>query len=97
MSFEFTNVPSTFMRLMNSILHHFLSKFVLVYFQDILVFSHSEEEYLEHLCQVIEALHENELITNLKNCFFLMNRYLFFRFIVSAEDIHVDEKKIEVI
>lgn len=46
MSFRLTNAPNTFMRLMNQGLHHFLLKFIMIYFDDILIFSHSKEERL---------------------------------------------------
>jgi hypothetical protein len=70
MSFGLTNVPSTFMRLMNEVLHAFIGHFVVVYFDDILIYSKSLEEHLEHLRVVFNALRDARLFGNLANCTF---------------------------
>ena len=64
------NAPSTFQRLMNSVMHGFIDKFVLVYLDDILVYSNNEDEHEAHLRQVFDQLREHKLQAKLKNCEF---------------------------
>ena len=64
------NAPSTFQRLMNSVMHGFIDKFVLVYLDDVLVYSNNEDEHEAHLRQVFDQFREHLLQAKLKECAF---------------------------
>ena len=94
MPFGLTNALSTFTRLMNHALRAFLSRFVVVYFDDILVYSKSLDEHIKHLHCVLPVLREEKLYANLKTCSFCLDKVVFLGYLVSGKRLAVDEEKV---
>ncbi|GJU39625.1 putative nucleotidyltransferase, ribonuclease H [Tanacetum coccineum] len=97
MPFGLTNAPAVFMDLMNRIFHEFLDKFVIVFIDDILVFSKSKEEHEDHLRTVLQILRQEKLYAKFSKCEFWLSRVAFLGHIVSSEGITMDPAKVEAI
>ncbi|GJZ22727.1 putative reverse transcriptase domain-containing protein [Tanacetum coccineum] len=97
MPFGLTNAPAVFMDLMNRVFHEFLDKFVIVFIDDILVFSKSKEEHEEHLRTVLQILRQEKLYAKFSKCEFWLSKVAFLGHIVSAEGITMDPAKVEAI
>jgi hypothetical protein len=95
--FRLTNAPATFMCLMNSIFSQYLDKFVLVFIDDILIYSKIEEEHEEHLRIVLQTLRKHKLYAKFDKCDFYQKKIQYLGHVISAEGIAVDLGKIRAI
>ena len=93
MPFGLSNAPSTYMRLINEVLKDFIGKFLVVYLDDILIFSMSKEEYLEHIRIVLSKLKEEHLTINLDKCDFMKQELVYLGFVLLQVDLKMDEEK----
>jgi hypothetical protein len=85
------------MRLMNHILRPLIGKSVVVYFDDILIYSQNLEDHVQHVREVLCILRHEKLYANLPKCTFAQNKLVFLGFVVSANGIEVDSSKVEAI
>jgi hypothetical protein len=90
MSFGLTNAPAHFMYLMNSVFIPELDKFVVIFIDDILVYSANEEEHEEHLRIVLTRLREHKLYAKFSKCEFWLKKVPFLGHVLSGEGISVD-------
>jgi hypothetical protein len=95
MSFGLTNAPTYFMYLMNKVFMDYLDKFMIVFIDDILIFSKNEEEHDEHLRLVLQKLRENQLYAKLNKCEFWLKEVSFRGHIISEGGIFVDPSKVK--
>ena len=85
------------MSLMNGVFHSYLDKFVLVFLDDILIYSKSEKEHEEHLRLVLQCLRDNQLYANVAKCDFFQSEIQYLGHVISGEGISVDPAKIQAI
>ena len=90
MPFCLTNAPTAFMDLMNRVFQPYLDRFVIIFIDDILVYSGSSEEHFEHLRIVLQTLRERQLYAKLSKCQFWLGRVAFLGHVISAEGVSVD-------
>jgi hypothetical protein len=96
-SFGLTNAPDVFMCLMNRVFRYYLDKFVIVFLDDILVYSKIEEEHEQHLRMVLQVLREHKLYAKLSKCSFYQRQIHYLGHIISKKGIVVDPEKVEAI
>ena len=97
MPFGLTNAPAAFMDVMNLVFQPYLDKFVIIFIDDIFVYSGSSEEHSEHLRIVLQTLRERQLYAKLSKCQFLLDKVAFLGHVISADGVSVDPQKIEVV
>lgn len=97
MPFGVTNAPAIFMDYMNRIFHPYLDKLVVVFIDDILIYSRDPKEHVEHLRIVLQILKENQLFAKLSKCEFWLEEVKFLGHVISKEGIVVDPVKVEVV
>src|SRR4051812_7791041 len=97
MPFGLTNAPATFQALMQEVLRPFLDIFVIVYIDDILIYSKNEQEHTEHLQQVLQALRQQKLYGTMTKCKFFKESVEYLGHVISKEGIATDPKKVEII
>eukprot|EP00253_Pinus_taeda_P030576 PITA_30576 len=95
MPFGLTNAPTTFQATMNELLHPYLRKFVLVLFDDILVYSKTWKEHLKHLEELLSVLEKNQFCAKLSKCMFGQKEVEYLGHIISREGVQVDPNKIK--
>ena len=95
MSFELINAPAYFMYLMNSVFVPKLDKFVVVFIDDILIYSENEEDHAEHLRIVLTRLREHKLYAKFSKCEFWLRKVPFLRHMLSENGMSVDPSKVQ--
>jgi hypothetical protein len=94
MSFEWTRAPAYFMDLMDKVFMEYLDKFIVVFVDDIWVYSKDEEEHKEHLCLVLQKVQDHRFYVKLSKCEFWLKQVTFLSRVISEEGITVDLSQI---
>ncbi|KAH9262985.1 hypothetical protein BASA83_013704 [Batrachochytrium salamandrivorans] len=97
MPFGLANAPAQFQRMMNSLFRHMISKFVLVYLDDIVVYSDNLEDHKEHVRQVLQILKDNNLFCKAEKCHFYQTEIKYLGYIISPNGTSMDPSKISAV
>ena len=97
MPFGLTNTPATFMDLRHRVFQPYLDQFLLVFVDDILIYSQSEKEHEDHLRVVQQLLRDHQLYTKFSKCEFWLTEVRILEHVVSTSGVSVDPKKVEAV
>ena len=97
MPFGLTNAPATFCTMMNEVFQEYLDQFVVVYLDDIVIYSSTLEEHVEHLQKALTKLREHKLYVKLEKCSFAQERIKFLGHIVEHGCIKIDQENVKAI
>ena len=97
MQFRLINTPAIFQKRINSILKEYLNKFIIVYLDNIIIYSNSKEEYFKYIKQVLQRLVNKKILVAIKKCEFYITKIKFYRFIIKLKKLSIDLKKVKVI
>ncbi|KAJ8324255.1 hypothetical protein O5D80_8742 [Batrachochytrium dendrobatidis] len=97
MPFGLTNAPATFQHFINDVLRNELDQFAIAYLDDILIYSKSEKEHLDHVRTVLKRLHESQLYCKLEKCEFSKDRISFLGYVISPKGIEMEREKLTAV
>ena len=97
MSFRLANAPAAFMDLMNKVFHPYMDQFVIVFIDDILVFSKNVKKHVFHLQIVLQTFRDRQLYAKFLKCEFWFNEAIFLRYVIFGNGIFVDPRNVETI
>ena len=97
MPFGLTNAPAAFMDLMNRVFKEYLDKFIIVFIDDILIYSKTQKEHEEHLRIALQTLRNHQLYAKFSKCEFWLDKVQFLGHVISKDGVSVDPSKIEAV
>ena len=97
MQFRFINIPAIFQKRINSVLGEYLDKFIIIYLNNIIICSNSEEKHFKYVKQVLQRLADEKILAAIKKYEFYTTKTKFYKFIIKLGKLSIDPKKIKAI
>ncbi len=97
MPFGFANSPSVFQAFMNDIFRNMLDRWVIVYIDDILIYSDTQEEHVRHVRSVLKQLLQHQLYVKAEKCEFYQTNTSFLSYVISQDGVSMDDKKVQAV